>query len=168
MNIDNQDFLNDDQSDTIRGSPMTDLVNRLKLRHGYRNRHNHTLSKTSEYKTKTSAKKKESYSKKKIIKSFMHWSSNDPNNQDNTFTRLAHLSLPKALPSDSKNQDDHRSLDSCKISSFSVHNGEHIEKTTSFSVHNGEHIEKTTSSSKTTTTTSYPDVSYPKLNDSTN
>ena len=154
MNIDNQDFLNDDQIDTIRTSPMTDLVNRLKLRHGYRNRHNHTLSKTSEYKTKTSAKKKESYSKKKIFKSFMQWSSNDPNNHDNTFTRFAQLSLPKALPSDSKNQDDHRPLDIRTISSSSVDNGKHYEKTTS--------------SSKTTTTTSYPDLPKPKLNDTTN
>ena len=133
MNIDTKHIHKVDKNDTIPVSPMTALVNRLKLKHGNRKRYQFFLSKASDNKTKAFTKKKDSHYKKKISQPFVQCSSNDNNKKFHSFSRLAQSPSSIPFPSGFNNAQDHKSKATHTISSLPLNNRNNMQNMTTSS-----------------------------------
>ena len=135
----------ENNNDTSTPTPMTDLVYRLKLKHGHR-RHHSKKHKSSDNRIKPSATKKLSRHKKMTSQPFSQWVNNDKNKDCHTFSSLA--KLPSSPPCNSLQKKSHDEKP------------EHIF-TISSSLHIHQSIQNTTLPIKPPTTISSGSLSNP-------
>ena len=140
----------DNNNDTSTLTPMTDLVFRLKLKHGH-SRHHSKKHKSSDNRIKPSAMKNPSHHKKMTSKPSSQWINNDKKKDCHTFSSLAKLSSSPPCNSLQKKSHDEKP--------------EHIF-TISSSLHIHQSIQNATSPTKPPTTTSSASFSNPTENSS--